>query len=533
MFKKLVLALLVFLSTIGSVAADSIITGSKPFTFTPGTTISSSQVNADYDYIINQVNTNGAKNGANSSITSLLGLTTPLNVASGGTAIWTATTIGGTANAITVTATTPAISSYSLTKGNIVNLQATASNTGAVTLNVNSLGVKTLFKQTTIGLVNLSGGELQTNNTYSIYYDGANYMLLNNIETTLGAVTNIASAATTDLALASGHFAFITGTTGITSFGSNANTAQPFYYAFFNGSLLITAGANLFTPDNNNVLIQAFDAIELIYLGSGQWRILSVVRSIPQLSVGQTNGLTIINNTGTPNTQIDITTTGRSILEATTGETVTIAAQTLTINAATTGANALDTGSLANTTWYYVYLIAKADGTVASLISTSSTTPTMPTGYVYKYRIGVQRTDGSAHFLRIMQKGNEAQYQVIAASTTPNYPIITSTATGSVTVPTYTSTAIGNFFPPVSALYRGKATSQSSTGGILVAPNGNFGAAGSVTNPAPCALTETGGFMSTCNWDFYPESTNIFLALRNTGSDVVFAVGWKDTVNAN
>lgn len=60
------------------------------------------------------------------------------------------------------------------------------------------------------------------------------------------------------------------------------------------------------------------------------------------------------------------------------------------------GINKLDTGSLANNTWYYVYVVSKADGTVGGLLSLSSSLPTMPSGYVYKRRIGMVRTNSSA-----------------------------------------------------------------------------------------------------------------------------------------
>lgn len=53
-----------------------------------------------------------------------------------------------------------------------------------------------------------------------------------------------------------------------------------------------------------------------------------------------------------------------------------------------TGNGGLDTGSIANTT-YHVWLIIRTDtGVVDVLFSTSATSPTMPTNYDYKRRIG-------------------------------------------------------------------------------------------------------------------------------------------------
>lgn len=56
-----------------------------PFNLQNGTTADATQVMADFNEILNDVNANGAHNGANSDITSLTGLSTPLSVAQGGT----------------------------------------------------------------------------------------------------------------------------------------------------------------------------------------------------------------------------------------------------------------------------------------------------------------------------------------------------------------------------------------------------------------------------------------------------------------
>jgi hypothetical protein len=65
-----------------------------------------------------------------------------------------------------------------------------------------------------------------------------------------------------------------------------------------------------------------------------------------------------------------------------------VVASTLTADITAGGANGLDTGAEAADTWYSVWVIAKADGTVASLLSLSATAPTMPATYLYKRRVG-------------------------------------------------------------------------------------------------------------------------------------------------
>lgn len=72
------------------------------------------------------------------------------------------------------------------------------------------------------------------------------------------------------------------------------------------------------------------------------------------------------------------------------------------------GNGALDTGAIANSTWYHVFVIMRLDtGVTDVLISTSPTSPTMPTGYTLKRRIGAMKTNGSAQWTAFSQVGDE------------------------------------------------------------------------------------------------------------------------------
>lgn len=262
-----------------TVWADSIVTGSYPYIFTPGTVISSSQMNADFDYVKTQVNTNAAKNGVNSSITALLGLTTPLNQASGGSPIFDATTVGGTANAITVSATRPTISSFTYTVGNIITFKPNSVNTGATTINVNTLGAKNIVKLVDgTSTAALTGGELATTTggVYSIYYNGTDFVLLNRA-LYFGTEVTIASAATVDLGTASdSHNVAISGTTTVTSFGSSANVGEPVYYVKCSGAVPFTLAASLIGPAGETTgtfTCTNGDQFIAAYFGSGNWAI--------------------------------------------------------------------------------------------------------------------------------------------------------------------------------------------------------------------------------------------------------------------
>ena len=78
-----------------------------------------------------------------------------------------------------------------------------------------------------------------------------------------------------------------------------------------------------------------------------------------------------------------------------------------------TGNGGMDTGSVANSTWYHVWLIKRVDtGVVDVLFSLSASSPTMPTSYTLKRRIGSMKTDGSAQWYKFSQLGDEFLWAV-------------------------------------------------------------------------------------------------------------------------
>lgn len=79
----------------------------------------------------------------------------------------------------------------------------------------------------------------------------------------------------------------------------------------------------------------------------------------------------------------------------------------LTIDGAATGANGLDQGSLANSTWYAVFIIGDSAGykETAAILTTSSTQPLVPIEYDTIRRIGWVKTNGSAEFLEFQMRG--------------------------------------------------------------------------------------------------------------------------------
>jgi len=92
----------------------------------------------------------------------------------------------------------------------------------------------------------------------------------------LGTEQTVASATTTDIGSATTNNIIISGTTTITALGSSALTTDPIYNIRFSGALTLTHNAtSLIIPGGVDITTAAGDSCRALYLGSGNWRILS------------------------------------------------------------------------------------------------------------------------------------------------------------------------------------------------------------------------------------------------------------------
>jgi hypothetical protein len=173
-------------------------------------------------------------------------------------------------------------------------------------------------------------------------------------------------------------------------------------------------------------------------------------------AIGVGRNIAAKNNAATPNTKIDIT-AGELQLKDDNGNVKVALAVSVTIDYAGTGANGIDTGAQALNTWYYNWIIAKEDGTVAGLGSLSSSAPTMPSGYTFKALVNAARSNASTQFLKHRQVGNEVIYEA-------RQSVLSG---GSAT--TETAISLSEFVPPnalsASISYQGFAA--SSAGGSI------------------------------------------------------------------
>jgi hypothetical protein len=103
-------------------------------------------------------------------------------------------------------------------------------------------------------------------------------------------------------------------------------------------------------------------------------------------------------------------------------------------------AGGLDTGAIATSTWYHFFLIKRTDtGVVDVLFSTSVSSPTMPTNYTLKRRIGSAKTNGSSQWTAFTQVGDTfiwaaAVGDATATTTTTSRTLLTVTVPPGVNV---------------------------------------------------------------------------------------------------
>lgn len=207
--------------------------------------------------------------------------------------------------------------------------------------------------------------------------------------------------------------------TGVSDFSINSSSALGLQTASAqSGSIMDLSGAN--TSSNSSIILPTASSANRPTANAGGLRYntttaqteyangsiwTSLVAPILSNYIG---GLTLSNDGGTPNTVIDIAAGGASSDDATVYMPLSSAiTKTTSAWAVGSGNGCLDTGTVANSTWYHIFLIERTDtGVVDALCSTSATSPTYPTGYTVKRRIGSIKTDGSANILAFTQVGS-------------------------------------------------------------------------------------------------------------------------------
>ena len=223
------------------------------------------------------------------------------------------------------------------------------------------------------------------------------------------------------------------------------------------------------------------------------------------------------------NTTVAVVADFVTVTDGTSSQTLAFSA---TVDLGTTGVNALDTGTIAIDTWYYIWAIAKADGTAACLASTSSTAPTMPSGYTFKARIGaVQTIHGSATLYGTWQFGRKAQYVFGLAQTTAQLQLISGTQTA------YTAAPVARFVPPTASRIDVVLFTIANNNLTVAAPNNSYGS-GTLISTAPPLFFKNDvatniQVMMPASWLL--ESTNVYYG-STSSSAALICTGWEDNL---
>jgi len=210
--------------------------------------------------------------------------------------------------------------------------------------------------------------------------------------------------------------------------------------------------------------------------------------------------------------------------------TLAAIAKTTSAWAVGTAQGGLDTGAIANSTWYYWYVIQRVDtGVVDCVFSTNASLPTLPTNYtLYRY-IGAGLTNGSAQWVAFIQDGDLFQWNVTVADISSANPG-TAAVTRTLTVPRIRCTSIVS----VSCT---NSTLNIFGGGIL------SDLSASDENPSTTfgSFSEAVGGTATCNTIGTNEVlTNTSAQIRSrigvsdSGTTLVIKTrGWRDTRGRN
>jgi hypothetical protein len=172
-----------------------------------------------------------------------------------------------------------------------------------------------------------------------------------------------------------------------------------------------------------------------------------MINGVSGTLTGAVSGLTIINDSTTPATKVNVT--ANSIGTAVPSGTLSVDCS----QSGLAGGNDLDAGSLLASKWYYIWAIYNGT-TLAAVASLSNTNPTLPSNFTggTARLIGTMRTDGSGNIIAHHQFGNQVFYDV------------RQTALSGGTATTYTRVDLSAFVPPnaASAVLNADTVSTSS-----------------------------------------------------------------------
>lgn len=262
----------------------------------------------------------------------------------------------------------------------------------------------------------------------------------------------------------------------------------------------------------------------------------------------------LLNSNGSMNTPA-VTSAAKRLRITTTGTnaTVSISADELVVSngsgvykvltsvslspsTAVSGANGVDSGAAAVNTWYAVWVIWNGS-TVAGLLSTSSTNPTLPSGYTFKARVGWIRTDGSANKYpySMVQVGTSVKWSLNSSGNTLTYPAVSSGVQGNVGAFTrlFVSVSLTACVPPTA--YKVTAVGWTASGAssaqlVATSPNnGGYPSTGVTPELVATGNSSASGAGLYSQATLQLETNLLYVAADNAGCGAAIT-GWEDSL---
>lgn len=250
----------------------------------------------------------------------------------------------------TITASvTPAATAYA--NGQTFRFAAAGANTGAVTININSIGAKSITKN---GASALAAGDIPSGAVIEITYDGTQFQMIgvvsDRLPSTGGTLTGdltmsassifesegaaVASASSTNIWAGDGNTVHITGNATINDFGT-APQAGAWMKVIFDGTPTLTQSANLNLNAGGSNITIAVDDVAFVYADTTTQIDVFVIRKSGAAIAASAAATAAEIRTGTDNAKFTtplgiFTALGFSNYFSSTAQTIT-AAGTLTI----------------------------------------------------------------------------------------------------------------------------------------------------------------------------------------------------------
>lgn len=202
------------------------------------------------------------------------------------------------------------------------------------------------------------------------------------------------------------------------------------------------------------------------------------------------------------------------IVQTAGGSGVKITSVSVTPDISSSGANGLDTGAEASSTWYYGYVIRKSsDGTVAGLLSTSASSPNLPTGYDQYALVTAAYNDGSSNFIDFNQKGR--RYSYVTWRTLASGSVGTGAWTA-ITTTAFVPSGLSNYcYGTLAGINNDEITNNNSISATFFADTGNrLTVAGSTTG-------------ENTRWEFDLITANTLYWQSDNAGALVFIHGFE------